>query len=194
MIDAKSDLTERDLRIMKRSKGTNILVSNSLIKPEIFRFSTKISDAIVEVFDEMKDPQRDKKAQFLDADNFQSLTYAGQMEMEEEMARNYYSQDDYQDMQERIRTVDDSPNHSLERDGTKPKNFPKNFNVISDHQLTFRDVRTSEEKERPSAAILIKDSQQSRLDTAHKKQESMIDSYVHSQGNMSVAEFQHSTA
>jgi len=54
VIDAKVDLTDRDRRIMKLNKGTNIYVSNSLIKPEIYRYSTKVSDAIVECFTEMQ--------------------------------------------------------------------------------------------------------------------------------------------
>lgn len=57
VIDAKVDLTERDRRIMKLNKGTSIYVSNSLVKPEIYRYSTKVSDAIVEVFAEMRGPE-----------------------------------------------------------------------------------------------------------------------------------------
>ena len=53
VIDAKVDLTERDRRIMKLNKGTSIYVSNSLIKPEIYRYSTKVSDAIVEVYSDL---------------------------------------------------------------------------------------------------------------------------------------------
>jgi hypothetical protein len=56
VIDAKIDLTERDRRIMKLNKGTSIYVSNSIVKPEIYRYSTKVSDAIVEVFAEMRGP------------------------------------------------------------------------------------------------------------------------------------------
>jgi hypothetical protein len=55
MIDAKVDLTPRDLRIMKLNPGTHIYVSNSIIKPDIFRFSTKVSDVMVDVFAEMQD-------------------------------------------------------------------------------------------------------------------------------------------
>ena len=47
VIDAKVDLTERDRRIMKLNKGTSIYVSNSLIKPEIYRYSTKVTDKII---------------------------------------------------------------------------------------------------------------------------------------------------
>lgn len=43
IVDAKVDLTEKDRRIMKLNKGTSIYVANSLIKPEIFRYSTKVT-------------------------------------------------------------------------------------------------------------------------------------------------------
>ena len=40
---------------MVRNRGSKIYVSNSLIKPEIYRYSTKVSDAITEVFHVMRD-------------------------------------------------------------------------------------------------------------------------------------------
>ena len=55
VIDATKDLTEQDRKLMKQNKGTSIYVANSLVRPEIYRFSTKVSNAIVEVFAEMKD-------------------------------------------------------------------------------------------------------------------------------------------
>lgn len=53
VVDAKVDLTEKDKRIMKLNKGTSIYVANSLIKPEIYRYSTKVSNVITEIFPEM---------------------------------------------------------------------------------------------------------------------------------------------
>ena len=53
VIDATKDLTEQDRKLMKQNKGTSIYVANSLVRPEIYRFSTKVSNAIVEVFAEM---------------------------------------------------------------------------------------------------------------------------------------------
>lgn len=55
VIDATKDLTDQDRKLMKQNKGTSIYVANSLVRPEIYRFSTKVSNAIVEVFAEMKD-------------------------------------------------------------------------------------------------------------------------------------------
>jgi len=55
VVDARVDLTEKDRRLMKLNKGTSIYVSNSLVKPEIYRFSTKVSDAMTYVFPEMYD-------------------------------------------------------------------------------------------------------------------------------------------
>jgi len=55
VIDAAKDLTDNDRKLMKQNKGTSIYVANSLIRPEIYRFSTRVSNAIVEVFAEMKD-------------------------------------------------------------------------------------------------------------------------------------------
>jgi len=54
VVDANVDLTEKDRRIMKLNKGTSIYVSNSLVKPEIYRYSTKVSNAITEVFHELR--------------------------------------------------------------------------------------------------------------------------------------------
>ena len=54
VVDAKVDLTEKDKRIMKLNKGTSIYVANSLIKPEIYRYSTKVSNVITEIFPEMQ--------------------------------------------------------------------------------------------------------------------------------------------
>lgn len=55
VIDAAKDLTDQDRKLMKQNKGTSIYVANSLIRPEIYRFSTKVSNTIVEVFAEMAD-------------------------------------------------------------------------------------------------------------------------------------------
>lgn len=57
VIDASKDITDFDRKLMKVNKGTSIHVANSLIRPEIYRFSTRVSNAIVEVFAEMRDGQ-----------------------------------------------------------------------------------------------------------------------------------------
>ena len=57
VIDASKDISDLDRKLMKQNKGTSIYVANSLIRPEIYRFSTRVSNAIVEVFAEMKDGQ-----------------------------------------------------------------------------------------------------------------------------------------
>ena len=108
VIDAKVDLTERDRRIMKLNKGTNIYVSNSLIKPEIYRYSTKVSDAIVEVFAEMQGADFGRPPPVLAADDFESLTYADQIELETQMAEKYYNKEDLSEMHRSITTVDNA--------------------------------------------------------------------------------------
>jgi len=75
VVDANKDLTEKDRRIMKRNKGTNIFVSNSLIKPEIYRYSTKVSNVITEVFPEMVDEASRRGGPMLSANDFESLTF-----------------------------------------------------------------------------------------------------------------------
>ncbi len=93
---------------MKLNKGTNIYVSNSLIKPEIYRYSTKVSDAIVEVFAEMQGEDFGRPPPVLAADDFESLTYADQIELETQMAEKYYNKEDLSEMHRRITTVDNA--------------------------------------------------------------------------------------
>lgn len=50
VVDANVDLTDKDRRIMKLNKGTSIYVANSLIKPEIYRYSTKVTNLITNIF------------------------------------------------------------------------------------------------------------------------------------------------
>lgn len=57
VVDANVDLTEKDRKIMKLNKGTTIYVSNSLIKPEIYRYSTKVTNMITDVFPGITDPE-----------------------------------------------------------------------------------------------------------------------------------------
>jgi len=40
VIDANKDITPEDRKLMLLNKGTSIYVANSLIKPEIYRYST----------------------------------------------------------------------------------------------------------------------------------------------------------
>jgi len=73
IVDAHKDLSEQDRKLMKLNRGTSIYVANSLIKPEIYRYSTKVSNAMVEVFHEMRDEQYD---------DLDSLTFQDQLEEE----------------------------------------------------------------------------------------------------------------
>ena len=74
VIDAAKDLTPKDKKIMKLNKGTSIYVSNSLIKPEIYRYSTKVTNNIVEVFPEMKDKDVEDLP-VLSVQDFETLTF-----------------------------------------------------------------------------------------------------------------------
>jgi len=53
VIDALKDMSPQDRKLMQLNKGTSIYVSNSLIKPEIYRYSTKVSHTMAEVFLDM---------------------------------------------------------------------------------------------------------------------------------------------
>ena len=57
IVDANVDITENDRRIMRLNKGTSIYVANSLIKPEIYRYSTKVSNMITELFPFLNDEE-----------------------------------------------------------------------------------------------------------------------------------------
>ena len=81
VVDAAVDLTDKDRRIMKLNKGTSIYVANSLIKPEIYRYSTKVTNMISNVFpflgdDDMYEPPR------LHALEMDSLNLEDQIEIE----------------------------------------------------------------------------------------------------------------
>ena len=73
VVDAKVDLTQKDRRIMKLNKGTSIYVANSLIKPEIYRYSTKVSNVITEIFPEMH-TQEGPRPPLISAVDIESLT------------------------------------------------------------------------------------------------------------------------
>jgi hypothetical protein len=53
VVDANKDITPEDRKLMHKNPGTTIHVANSLIKPEIYRYSTKVSNALQEVFIDM---------------------------------------------------------------------------------------------------------------------------------------------
>lgn len=74
VVDANVDLTERDRRIMKLNKGTTIYVANSLIKPEIYRYSTKVTNLITDIFPEMQGDER-ARPPVLSAQDMESLTF-----------------------------------------------------------------------------------------------------------------------
>ena len=50
VVDAKKDITPEDRKLMHKNKGTSIYVANSLIKPEIYRYSTKVSDNTADIY------------------------------------------------------------------------------------------------------------------------------------------------
>jgi len=54
LVDANKDITDADRRIMKQNLGTSILVSNSLVKPEIYRYSTNVTGVMSEIYEEMR--------------------------------------------------------------------------------------------------------------------------------------------
>ena len=87
-MDAKVDLTEKDRRIMKLNKGTSIYVANSLIKPEIFRYSTKVTDNMAEVFPIMQGDEH-KSPPVLSAQDMESLTFEDQMEVDAALFEKY---------------------------------------------------------------------------------------------------------
>jgi hypothetical protein len=46
VIDGSKDLTPQDRKLMQLNKGTSIHVANSLVQPEVFRYSTKVSHSM----------------------------------------------------------------------------------------------------------------------------------------------------
>ena len=89
MVDANKDLTEKDRRVMKLNKGTSIYVSNSLVKPEIYRYSTKVSNVITEAFPDLLDDESRRGGPLLSAQDFDSLTFHDQVQVEEEFFDKY---------------------------------------------------------------------------------------------------------
>ena len=51
--DVDQEIDERSRFLFTLNKGTSIYVSNSIIKPEIFKFGTQISDQIVQAYPEL---------------------------------------------------------------------------------------------------------------------------------------------
>lgn len=94
IVDANVDLTERDRRIMKLNKGTSIYVANSLIKPEIYRYSTKVTNLITEIFPFMRDEEPQQHL-ILSAHDMESLTYEDQVEAENLLFEKYGSRADF---------------------------------------------------------------------------------------------------
>ena len=58
LVDANTEISEQDKKLMIQQKGSKIWVSNSLIKPEIYRYSTKVSDAMTQAFAIMRDEEK----------------------------------------------------------------------------------------------------------------------------------------
>lgn len=97
VVDANVDLTEKDRRIMKLNKGTTIYVSNSLIKPEIYRYSTKVTNMIADVFPGITDPESSRPP-LLSAQDMESLNYEDQMEIEAALFDKYGSKSQLHDL------------------------------------------------------------------------------------------------
>jgi len=94
VVDAKVDLTEKDRRIMKLNKGTSIYVANSLIKPEIYRYSTKVTNLISEIFPFMQE-EGFHHPLVLSANDMESLTYEDQIDAENVLFEKYGSKADF---------------------------------------------------------------------------------------------------
>ena len=47
----KEGISEQTKSLFELNKGTNIFVSNSIVKPEKHKFSTKVTDAIVHAYE-----------------------------------------------------------------------------------------------------------------------------------------------
>ena len=58
LVDANTEISEQDKKLMIQQKGSKIWVSNSLIKPEVYRYSTKVSDAMTQAFAIMRDEEK----------------------------------------------------------------------------------------------------------------------------------------
>lgn len=58
IVDGNKDLSELDRKLFKHSLGSSILVSNSLIKPEIFKFTTKVTSELENIYANSKDPTK----------------------------------------------------------------------------------------------------------------------------------------
>ena len=94
IVDANVDLSEKDRRIMKLNKGTSIYVANSLIKPEIYRYSTKVTSIIEDVFPIMYG-NKDPEPPLLSAMDMESLTYEDQLQQEQALFEKYGSKVDF---------------------------------------------------------------------------------------------------
>lgn len=79
LVDALKDIQPEDRKLMTLNKGTCIHVANSLIKPEIYRYSTKVSNVTAELYLNEK-PQAPSQNQLTSAPSGQQLdglTYRG---------------------------------------------------------------------------------------------------------------------
>ena len=94
VVDANVDLTDKDRRIMKLNKGTSIYVANSLIKPEIYRYSTKVTNLITNIFPLMQG-EESQRPPVLSANDMESLTFEDQIEIENAMFERYGSRGEF---------------------------------------------------------------------------------------------------
>jgi hypothetical protein len=76
VVDAAKEITPEDRKLMLLNKGTSIYVANSLIKPEIYRYSTKVSNTMADVFLDMQS----KSAKRNPTGNYDALTFENQSE------------------------------------------------------------------------------------------------------------------
>ena len=56
--DVEKEITEEARSLFTQNKGTCINVSNSIIKPEIHKFATKLTDVLTEVYPELLEDPR----------------------------------------------------------------------------------------------------------------------------------------
>jgi len=80
VVDANKDITEEDRKLMLLNKGTSIYVANSLIKPEIYRYSTKVSDVIAEVY--LNEIVSKSSRQLAMSNKLDSLTFQDESEVD----------------------------------------------------------------------------------------------------------------
>lgn len=93
LVDANKDITDADRRIMKQNLGTSILVSNSLVKPEIYRYSTNVTGVMTEIYEEMRQ-MKDKPHPLLSEDHFENFIFKKEEQHEALIFEAYGTKED----------------------------------------------------------------------------------------------------